>query len=204
MEEPFTQGMQEPGLRAELIKLLKEDPEVRRSVLDIVAAPASESIVEPVPALEIAPVPAFEVVAPLPAQECPHDPLRDQLSAQLNLLATLCADEGLSSFWLVQSENEGLQLARLLATAAQWERLLELWDVLAERCKTASSPASAAELEVLDGCLQIHNLIWCDRQAQLCTVVVGAEYDYRLPQSYDAARRGHRGAVVAWSGQCRW
>ncbi|WP_458372472.1 hypothetical protein [Pseudomonas mandelii] len=184
MEEQFTQGMLEPGLRVELIRLLKEDAEVRQLVLGIVAAPASVLIVEPEPQ----PV----AVAPQPPHECPLDPLRDQLNAQLNLLATLCADEGLSRFLLVQSESEGLQLTRLLATAAQWERLLELWDVLAERCKTASSPASAAELQILNGCLQIHNLIWRDRQAQLRTVEVGVEYDYRLHN-----RTTLRGEVIA-------
>lgn len=194
MEEQLMQGMLDPGLRIELIKLLKEDTEVRQSVLDIVATQASASNVkpesepEPELKLELKPV----AVATQPPHECPHDPLRDQLNAQLKLLATLCADEGLSSYWLVHGENEGLQLARLLATAAQWDRLLDLWDVLAERCKTASSPASAAELQILDGCLQIHNLIWRDRQAQLRTAEVGAEYDYRLHN-----RTTLRGEVIA-------
>ena len=190
MEEQFTQGMLEPELRVELIRLLKEDAEVRQSVLDIVATQASVSNIVPVPVP--VPVPEPVAVATQPPLECPHDPLRDQLKAPLKLLATLCADEGLSSYWLVHGENEGLQLTRLLATAAQWERLLDLWDVLAERCKTASSPASAAELQILDGCLQTHNLIWRDRQAQLRTVEVGAEYDYRLHN-----RTTLRGEVIA-------
>lgn len=184
MEEQLMQGMFDPGLRIELIKLLKEDTEVRKSVLDIVATQTSVS--------NVVPEPEPVVVATQPPLECPHDLLRDQLNAPLKLLATLCADEGLSSYWLVHGENEGLQLMRLLATAAQWERLLDLWDVLAERCKTASSPASTAELQILDGCLQTHNLIWRDRQAQLCTVEVGAEYDYRLHN-----RTTLRGEVIA-------
>lgn len=186
MEEQFTQGMLEPGLRIELIKLLKDDTEVRKSVLDIVATQASVSNVVPEPEPE--PV----AVATQPPLECPHDPLRGQLNAPLKLLETLCADEGLSSYWLVEGESEGLQLTRLLATAAQWERLLDLWDVLAERCKTAHNPASAAELQILGGCLHIHNLIWRDRQAQLRTVEIGAEYDYRLHN-----RTTLRGEVIA-------
>lgn len=89
MEEHLMQGMLDPGLRIELIKLLKEDSEVRQSVLDIVAAQASVSNVEPELRLELKPV----AVATQPPHECPHDPLRDQLNAQLTLLASLCADE---------------------------------------------------------------------------------------------------------------
>lgn len=175
MEEQSMENMLDPGLRIELIKLLNADSEVRQSVLDIVATQASVANVEPEPKPELEPLSAAK-----PPHACAHDPLRNQLNAQLKLLAMLCADEGLSSDWLVHGENEGQQLARLLATAAQWERLLDLWDVLAERCKAASSPASADELQIFDGCLQIHNLIWRDRQAQLRTVEVGSEYDYRL------------------------
>lgn len=109
MEEQFTQGMLEPGLRIELIKLLKDDTEVRKSVLDIVATQASVSNVVPEPEPEPEPV----AVATQPPLECPHDPLRDQLNAPLKLLETLCADEGLSSYWLVEGESEGLQLTRL-------------------------------------------------------------------------------------------
>lgn len=175
----------EPGmpLRDEFIKLLNNDPDVRQSVLNIVAASTAEQNFE----RDLEPL----AVLPPTVPECLYDPLREQLSAQLALRTTLLADPDLSRLWLVQSENEGLQLARLLATAGQWERLLELWDILAERCKSAARPATAAELQIVEGCLAIHNLIWRDRQAQCCALEVGAEYDYRQHQ-----RSTPRGEVI--------
>lgn len=176
MSELSSHVANEEWLREALIKLLERDSKVHQLVLDIVALsaasgePASEPVHLPV------------AVIPLTPQERPRDSLREQLVAQLALLKTLSADEELSSVWLLESENEGQQLTRLLATAAQWERLLELWDLLAERCKSQARPANAAELHILEGCLDIHNLIWRDRQAQLCCVEVGVEYDYRLHQ----------------------
>ena len=185
MSELSLHVAKEEWLREALIKLLERDTKVHQLVLEIVdsSATSGEQASEPVP-LPVA-------VIPLTPHERPQDSLREQLVAQLALLNTLSADEELSSVWLLESENEGQQLTRLLATAAQWERLLELWDLLAERCKSQARPASAAELHILDGCLEIHNLIWRDRQAQLCCVEVGAEYDYRLHQ-----RSTLRGEVI--------
>lgn len=171
-------------LREELLTLLTRDPDVRQAVLAIVGGPAAV----PVPVIEPTPAPVPRVVPRPPVD----DPLREQLSAQLALLTALRADHDLASAWLVDAESEGQQLARLLATAAQWERLLELWDVLAERCKQGSRPATAGELQILEGSLVIHNLIWRDRQARLCGVEAGAEYDYRLHQ-----RVSLRGEVIA-------
>lgn len=162
-------------VREALIALLAQDDHVRRLVLDIVASltPSADSAPEPE-------APAA-VVPDLP-QACAPDSLREQLGVPLALLETLRVDEALSAAWLHEGENEGQQLTRLLATAAQWESLLELWDLLAERCKSQARPGNAAELRILEGCLAIHNLIWRDRQAQLCCAEVGAEYDYRLHQ----------------------
>lgn len=185
MSELPSHVAKEEWLREALIKLLERDTKVHQLVLDIVASSAASG--EPAPE----PVPLPVAVRPLTPLERPQDSLREQLVAQLALLKTLSADEELSSTWLLESESEGQQLTRLLATAAQWERLLELWDLMAERCKSQARPASAAELHILDGCLEIHNLTWRDRQAQLCCVEVGAEYDYRLHQ-----RSTLRGEVI--------
>ena len=175
----------EESLRKMLVKLLERDTKVHQLVLEIVdsSATSGEQASEPVPL----PVAVIQVTP----HERPQDSLREQLVTQLDLLRTLSADEDLSPAWLLESESEGQQLTRLLATAAQWERLLELWDLLAERCKSQIRPANAAELRILEGCLEIHNLIWRDRQAKLCCVEVGTEYDYRLHQ-----RSTLRGEVI--------
>lgn len=182
MSETYSFAALETHLRDALIGLLKKDPDVRQLVFAIAAAPADFADVGPV---------AQQAQAPVSVEASTPDSLREQLSAQLALLQAIGADDELRRSWLVVGETEGQQLARLLATAAQWERLLELWDLLAERCKAKERPASVAELAILEGCLNVHNLIWRDRKAQLCSVEVGAEYDYRVHQ-----RTTLRGEVI--------
>jgi hypothetical protein len=192
MDELSSQIPKVEWLRVELIKLLGSDCEIQRLVLEIVASRevSLEPLPEPISEPEQEPV---SIVAfPATAHERPHDPLRTQLSAQLTLLDAISSDQELNSTWFVQGEDQGRQLARLLASAAQWERLLELWDLLAERCKSQARPAHVSELHILEGCLGIHNLIWRDRQAELCQVDAGVEYDYRLHQ-----RATLRGDVIA-------
>ena len=187
MSELSSHVANEEWLREALIKLLERDTNVRQLVLDIVASSAASDEPGPEPEPVSLPVAVIQVTP----HERPQDSLREQLVTQLDLLKTLSADEDLSPAWLLESESEGQQLTRLLATAAQWERLLELWDLLAERCKSQIRPVNAAELLILEGCLEIHNLIWRDRQAKLCCVEVGTEYDYRLHQ-----RSTLRGEVI--------
>ena len=172
-------------LRDKLIRLLESDSCVRRLVVEIAGSPSLLIDTAPEPEPEPAPAPVGV------RKEAPQDPLREQLGVSLMLLETLRADVELQASWLIEGENEGQQLTRLLATASQWERLLELWEVLAERCKSHARPATEAELQLLKGCLSVHNLIWRDRQAQLCHAEVGAEYDYRLHQ-----RKSHRGEII--------
>lgn len=169
-------AMAEERVREVLVVLLERDSQVRQIVRDIVAPAAPEAEI----GLQAPSSPITE--QPVTVPERPQDPLRVQLEDQLALLATFGADQELEAAWLNQAENEGQRLMRLLATAAQWERLLELWDLLAERCKAQGRTANIAELQILEGCLAIHNLIWRDRQAQLCNVQVGEEFDYRLHQ----------------------
>lgn len=180
MSELSSPVVNEEHLREALITLLEHDAHVRQLVLEIVASPAPSTDPAPEPASEPKPQPVD--VPPVETQACAQDPLREQLAEQLALLETLSLDKVLEAAWLREGENEGQRLTRLLATAAQWERLLELWDVLAERCKSEERPATAAELHLLAGGVDVHNLIWRDRQAQLCHAEIGAQYDYRLHQ----------------------
>ena len=119
------------------------------------------------------------------ARPVPHpmDPLRQQLAPELELLHALRADAELAAAWLgAAAENEGRQLTRLVACAAQWDLLSDLWDKLAARCKQAQRGTSTAELQILRGALALHNLRWQGRQAQLAEVAAGATYDYERQQ----------------------
>ncbi len=119
------------------------------------------------------------------ARPVPHptDLLRQQLAPELALLLALRADAELAAAWLsAAAEDEGRQLTRLIACAAQWDLLSDLWEKLAARCKQAQRAASAAEMQILRGALALHNLRWQGRQAQLADVAVGMQYDYERHQ----------------------
>lgn len=110
------------------------------------------------------------------------EPLREELAPQLELLRLLQDDPTLAPGWLDETDSQGHQLVRLIAIAAHWERILELWERLAEICRQNRQAADASALQLLGGCLAIHNLIWTTRQARLVQVETGSPFDYRLHQ----------------------
>lgn len=148
---------EQPLSYSTLVDLLRHDPQLQTLIRDLATA-----------APEATPV-AIE-------------PLREELSAQLELLRLLHEDPTLAPGWLDESANQGLQLIRLIAIAAHWERILELWDRLAGRCRQSRQAADSSILQLLDGCLAIHNLIWDTRSARLVKVEIGCPFDYRLHQ----------------------
>lgn len=79
-----------------------------------------------------------------------------------------------------QQAGEAQQLTALIASAAQWERIEEIFDILAQRCKDRQTAATATELELLKQCVVYHNLIWRDKAAELCPIAVGKAYDFKL------------------------
>ena len=102
------------------------------------------------------------------------------LSAERFLLDKVCTDAELSALWSPdRTEPTARKLVRLIALAAQWERVLQLWDMLAARCRQQQRAVTPDELAILNGCLALHNLIWQGRQARLDQVVSGEAYDYR-------------------------
>ena len=114
-------------------------------------------------------------------KDTPVDTLRSDLAAQLALLAAIEADAELCRLWLGElSDNEGEKLLKLVANAANWDRVEELWDLLALRCKNSKQAASESMQKLLQGCVALHNLTWQGRAASLPSVTVGEAYDFKL------------------------
>lgn len=170
---------------SDLLLLLREDKDLQKLIRDIVAQPATtdecaadeidDSLPEDVAENEkIVPFPPIKHHAPLPS-----DALRQQLAPELTLLKAVQADAEIAAAWLgEQLEEEGRQLLRLVACAAQWDLLSELWEKLANRCKQAQRAANKQELQILQATLALHNLRWQGRQALLIEVESGTAYDY--------------------------
>jgi len=168
----------------DLLLLLRHDPTLQQLVrsLTAVTTPQAEAV-EGSPRASDQPPAGSPISALAPPVAPPADPLRQQVGAELGLLQALRTDSKLASEWLsAEPESEGRQLVRLIARAAQWDVVLELWDTLALRCKTQQRAVSTTELNLLQGALALHNLRWQDRQAALLECQVGADYDYRRMQ----------------------
>lgn len=148
-----------------LIKLLKNDPEIQELIREITNIEATAPAVQQSPVVKQAPASL--------------DPLRQQLASELHLLALLKNDPELCDDWLGQLANtEGEQLLHLVAIAAQWERILHLWDFLASRCKREQRASTEEEQALLAGSIAIHNLIWRDKAACLYSAELNAAFDY--------------------------
>jgi hypothetical protein len=175
---------------ADLLLLLREDSNVRTLIRDIVAMPLAVAVSDERDADGVADhqntppdhragalvFPATEPTSP------PVDTLREQLRPELVLLKLVRADPDLAAEWLGEQTDEGRQLLQLVACAAQWDVLADLWDKLASRCKQAQRVASADELYILQTSLALHNLRWRGRQARLVEVAAGTAYDYERHQ----------------------
>ncbi|MFV3306052.1 hypothetical protein ACNFBT_12300 [Pseudomonas sp. NY15181] len=168
----------EPLTRDALIRLLQDDAQVRDLITRLVG---DQTLTEETAApMNIEPI-ATPSDTGQPAQAS-DDTLRAEMAEVLALLAVLRNKPSLAPGWLIHEASEGDLLIRLVAIAAQWDRLLDLWDGLAQRCKQERRPAHALELRVLQDCLAIHNRIWDTRQASLMSVEPGTAYDYRCHQ----------------------
>ena len=170
----------------DLLLLLAHDPDVRARIQAMAAAPAPACAAQPVAATwqqpEPAPQPEPEPeLPPEPEPEPEPDPLREELNAQLHLLEQVRDDPELARHLLhaPADASQGAQLVRLVARAAQWQSLWDLWEILAQRCKDEQRPAHATERAILAGCLAIHNQVWDGRQASLLSVPPGGRFDFQ-------------------------
>jgi len=172
---------------ADLLLLLREDSNVRTLIRDIVTMPVASAASEQrdvaraegettADHLVSMPQTAATVLTSAP------DALRAQLAPELSLLELVRADPDIAAEWLGEQTNEGRQLLQLVACAAQWDVLSDLWEKLASRCKQGQRAATADELYILQTSLALHNLRWRGRQARLVDVGIGAAYDYERHQ----------------------
>lgn len=107
------------------------------------------------------------------------------LASERKLLTQVQQDPILSEILLHRHQNssENQQFIALIANAAQWNTIEILFDKLAQRCKDEQRPAHASELDILQQCLAIHNLIWQNQTAQLRSISIGTPYDYKKHNS---------------------
>jgi hypothetical protein len=149
-----------------LVQTLRGGPAVEAVPAEPVLAESAMPSDAQTPAPEEAPV------------EAEPDLLRSELAAELNLLQQVRATPWLAGEWLQASESEGQSLVRLIAQASQWDSVEQLARWLCERCRDEKRPASAGELTLLEGCVQLHNRRWHNRQARLEHVEPGTAYDF--------------------------
>lgn len=177
----------------DLLLLLQHDAHMRSIILDITNSsdsalqPAEEvpEETEEIPRSEthLKPAPRpISYIQPAPLRAGPQpDTLRAELAGELHLLELVTQDAELARAWLGEhAEPQGRQLVRLIAVASQWSQIQLLWDRLAERCRTARRPASAAEQKILEASIALHNLIWDGKQAKIVHTTAGTAFDHDI------------------------
>ena len=189
---------------SDLCELLEHDQKVQgliRALLQQVAAPGAEIEAEgaeelPEPESGDAREPANRATSRLPDQPVAGSaPCPDARWDSLEELAGLVrGDDELAAVLLGKpaAANPLPELASLIARAAQWERLLQVWDLLANRCTGERRSVSASELAVLQGCQGLHNLIWDQRVTRLNGPEKGAHFDFQHHQRADSTSIGGR------------
>lgn len=177
----------------DLFLMLREDKELRKLIRAIAKSSKAEvpedTQIPPENTVDDEEIPekssstVKNISTPLGLSLPEWDPLRKTLSPELVLLAQVREDAEMAADWLGEAaDDEGRQLVRLIARAAQWDSILDLWERLSARCKARQCAALPEELAILDACLKIHNLIWHSRQADFTHATIGASYDYRQHQ----------------------
>lgn len=174
----------------DLMLLLRHDNTVRQIIQEISRNYISddsftsiEEAVDNTPEKQV-PVPAFATILQHPATASVVDAkkpdiLRTDLAPELQLLRLVNKDPELARAWLgEEEESEGRQLVRLVAVASQWNQILLMWDRLAERCRQAQRKATHDELSILGSSLDLHNLIWDGKAAEMQHANLGDSFDY--------------------------
>lgn len=205
MSHPDTEQLPLVDLREQFLALL-DDPEVQARIRQIIqeqekiaqpVIPPEPRVVEVEKIVEVEkPVEVFvdRIVEKIVEVEKP-DPLRLSLAHELAVLAAVKRDSDICKLWLSGADNsEGQQLMQLTARAAQWDQVLQLWDLLANRCKQDQRSATTDERMILEAALATHNRIWSGRQAQLQSITT-ERFDYELHE-----RVGLKGDHI--SGEC--
>jgi hypothetical protein len=177
----------------DFLLLLNHDDSVRQLIKDIVQDntlntlsdqnddPDFDEVLEkPAPMSAPATIPKRPAPVPTPVVVVQKpDILRTDLAPELQLLRLVNKDLKLARAWLGEEEEpEGRQLVRLVAVASQWNQILLLWDRLAERCRQAQRKATQDELSILGSSLDLHNLIWDGKAAEMQHANLGDSFDY--------------------------
>jgi hypothetical protein len=176
----------------DLLLLLRYDDTVREIIQEINQgfSPGASSV-PPENDFDAAPEIPIKIITPasMPKRSTPvaasgvvvqkPDILRTDLAPELQLLRLVNKDPELARAWLgEEEESEGQQLVRLVAVASQWNQILLLWDRLAERCRQAQRKATQDELSILGSSLDLHNLIWDGKAAEMQHANLGDSFDY--------------------------
>ena len=177
----------------DLILLLQHDPWVQQLIANI-ASQSQGLDLNNLPATNNAAVKSL-ANTPAPMEARPSAPSRPALTASpsvpkvdiwrkellepLALLQRVRNDAELAALWLGAdglNESEPRQLLRVCVMSAQWEQIMQVAELLKKRCIQSKQAASADELAVLRGALDLYNLSAGGSKADLQSPAEGQVY----------------------------
>lgn len=108
--------------------------------------------------------------------------LVEQDSELLSILPLGINNVAAEDSYSANDDDQGIKLIALIASLAQWEKVIAIWELLAERCKENQRPATSDEIYILTSAINIHNLTWRDKKAKLQSIDCPTPFNYKSHQ----------------------
>lgn len=109
-------------------------------------------------------------------------------SLAAELLSLVRAEADIFASWLNSDDSQEIAEARVMACAADFERISMLWDDLGKKHKDLQSPVSEQQQQLLKLIISIYNLTLMNRQAEIVQAEIGSQFDFE--QHNDMGRSG--------------
>ena len=108
--------------------------------------------------------------------------LVEQDSELLSILPLDITNVAVEGSCTAKDDDQAVKLVTLIASLAQWGKVVAIWEMLAERCKQHQRPANKNELYIITSAVNIHNLTWRNKKAELQSIDYPTAYNYKYHQ----------------------
>lgn len=103
---------------------------------------------------------------------------KTRLSLAAELLFLVRSEVDIFASWLNSDDSQEIAEARVMACAADFERISMLWDDLGKKHKDIQFPVSEQQQQLLKLIISIYNLTLMNRQAEIVQAEIGSQFDF--------------------------
>jgi len=156
--------------REQLVQLIENDPMIKQAICKLMTQVfACDSLSQDSKKEEIE-APASTPVSPKESKTTIASELLEMVKSEADILSS----------WLNSDDSQEIAEARVMACAADFERISNLWDELGKKCKESQTPITEKQALLLQDVLVVFNLTLTHRRAEVVKVDIGSKFDYEL------------------------